>query len=137
MKNANSGYNKNTKSNDGPKHNVYPGPDESIKHNMGIGHMENSGHNANLDYVIIGNSAAGVAAAESIRKIDKKGKIKRKVSLYLAILKKENFELAVQKSVESGISEIIPVITERTIKTGLNTERLKKIILEANFSGIK
>ena len=75
MKNASSGYNKNTKSNDGPKHNVYPGPDESIKHNMGIGHMENSGHNANLDYVIIGNSAAGVAAAESIRKIDKKGKI--------------------------------------------------------------
>ena len=29
----------------------------------------------NLDYVIIGNSAAGLAAAESIRKIDKKSKI--------------------------------------------------------------
>jgi len=32
-------------------------------------------HNTNLDYAIIGNSAAGVAAAESIRKIDKKSKI--------------------------------------------------------------
>lgn len=56
----------------------------------------------------------------------------RKVSLYIAILKKENFELAVQKAVECGVSEIIPVITERTIKTGLNTERLEKIILEAS-----
>lgn len=32
-------------------------------------------HNISLDYVIIGNSAAGVAAAESIRRIDKKSKI--------------------------------------------------------------
>lgn len=54
------------------------------------------------------------------------------VSLYLAILKKENFELAVQKAVECGVAEIIPVITERTVKTGLNTERLEKIILEAS-----
>jgi len=67
-----------------------------------------------------------------INKIDKKDKTKRKVSLYLAILKKENFELAVQKAVEAGVSEIIPIITERTIKTGLNMERLRKIILEAS-----
>lgn len=57
---------------------------------------------------------------------------KNKVSLYLAILKKENFELAVQKAVECGVSEVIPIITERTIKTGLNYERLNKIILEAS-----
>jgi len=67
-----------------------------------------------------------------INKVDKKDKTKRRVSLYLAILKKENFELAVQKAVEAGVSEIIPVISERTIKTGLNIERLKKIILEAS-----
>ncbi len=54
------------------------------------------------------------------------------VNLYLAILKKENFELAVQKAVECGVSKIIPVITERTIKTGLNIPRLEKIILEAS-----
>ena len=56
----------------------------------------------------------------------------RTVNLYLAILKKENFELVVQKAVEVGVSNIIPIITERTIKTGLNIERLKKIILEAS-----
>ncbi len=56
----------------------------------------------------------------------------REVSLYLAILKKENFELAVQKAVECGVSKIIPMITERTVKTGLNIERLEKIIKEAS-----
>jgi len=56
----------------------------------------------------------------------------RKVSLYLSILKKENFELAVQKAVECGVAKIIPIITERTIKTGLNFERLQKIIREAS-----
>jgi len=68
----------------------------------------------------------------TINKVDKKDKTKRKVSLYMAVLKKENFGIAVQKVVEAGVSEIIPVITERTIKTGLNIERLKKIILEAS-----
>ncbi len=57
---------------------------------------------------------------------------KREVSLYLAILKKENFELAVQKAVECGVSQIAPVITERTVKTGLNIERLNKIMKEAS-----
>jgi 16S rRNA (uracil1498-N3)-methyltransferase len=55
-----------------------------------------------------------------------------KVSLYLAILKKENFELAAQKATEAGVAGIVPIITERTIKTGLNEKRLKKIMLEAS-----
>lgn len=56
----------------------------------------------------------------------------RKVILYLAILKKENFELATQKAVEVGVHKIVPIITERTIKTGLNFVRLEKIIKEAS-----
>jgi len=56
----------------------------------------------------------------------------KKVNLYLAILKKENFELAVQKAVECGVSSITPIITERTVKTGLNMKRLEKIIKEAS-----
>jgi len=67
-----------------------------------------------------------------INKIQKQEKTERKVNLYLAILKKENFELATQKAVECGVSTITPIITERTIKTGLNTTRLEKIILEAS-----
>ncbi len=56
---------------------------------------------------------------------------KLQTRLYLAILKRENFELAVQKAVETGVSEITPIITARTVKTGLNMERLQKIIREA------
>lgn len=58
--------------------------------------------------------------------------VAKKVNLYLAILKKENFELATQKAVEVGVTKVIPIITERTIKTGINKERLEKIILEAS-----
>lgn len=68
----------------------------------------------------------------TINKIEKKSETERRVNLYLAILKKENFELAVQKAVECGVFNITPVITERTIKTGLNIPRLHKIILEAS-----
>lgn len=56
----------------------------------------------------------------------------RKVNLYLAILKKDNFEIALEKAVECGVANIIPIITERTVKTGLNTTRLEKIIREAS-----
>ena len=47
------------------------------------------------------------------------------------VLKKENFEWAVQKAVEVGVKEITPIITARTVKLGLNKDRLKKIIKEA------
>lgn len=52
-------------------------------------------------------------------------------TLYCAVLKKENFELVVQKATEIGVAEIVPVISERTIKLGLNMERLQKIVVEA------
>lgn len=54
-----------------------------------------------------------------------------KVSLYCAVLKRENFELAVQKAVECGVSAIIPVISSRTVKLGVKIDRLQKIAREA------
>ena len=55
----------------------------------------------------------------------------RNIILYCSVLKKENFEWAVQKAVEVGVKEITPIITARTVKLGLNKERLEKIIKEA------
>ncbi len=55
----------------------------------------------------------------------------RKVVLYCAILKRENFELVVQKATEIGVAEIVPVITRRTVKLNVKQERLEKIIKEA------
>lgn len=55
----------------------------------------------------------------------------RSVTLYCAVLKRENFELVVQKSVEVGVKAIVPIITSRTVKTGLKMERLRMIAKEA------
>lgn len=56
---------------------------------------------------------------------------KHPVVLCLAILKKDNFELAIQKAVEVGATEIVPVVTARTVKLGLAHSRLQKILKEA------
>jgi len=59
------------------------------------------------------------------------GKASPEVNLFCSIFKKENFELVVQKATECGVSKIVPIISARTIKTGLNLERLQKIAHEA------
>lgn len=51
--------------------------------------------------------------------------------LYMSVIKNSNFDLVVEKAVELGITEVIPVVTERTIKTGINIDRLKKIVKES------
>lgn len=53
------------------------------------------------------------------------------VSLYCAILKKENLEFVVQKAVETGAKRIVPVLTQRTVKLGADSDRLRKIAKEA------
>jgi 16S rRNA (uracil1498-N3)-methyltransferase len=50
---------------------------------------------------------------------------------YIAILKKDNLELAVQKITELGVTHITPIVSDRTIKKNYNQERLEKIIKEA------
>lgn len=55
----------------------------------------------------------------------------REVTLFCAVLKRENMEWVVQKATEVGAKRIVPVLSTRTIKTGLKTERLLKIAREA------
>jgi 16S rRNA (uracil1498-N3)-methyltransferase len=55
----------------------------------------------------------------------------REVVLYCAIIKRENFEWVVQKATEVGVSRIVPIVSERTVKLNLKRERLSKIIKEA------
>jgi 16S rRNA (uracil1498-N3)-methyltransferase len=53
------------------------------------------------------------------------------VTLYAAILKRENFEWLVQKATECGIYRIVPLLTRRTVKQGLKIDRLREIAREA------
>jgi NAD(P)H-nitrite reductase large subunit len=75
MKNTNIASKKNKKLLENVKGLVNIKQNKSIEHIENMGRRKDFGQNTSLDYVIIGNSAAGVAAAESIRKIDKKSKI--------------------------------------------------------------
>lgn len=49
-----------------------------------------------------------------------------------AIIKKENMDIVLQKATELGVSEIFPVITERTVVRHFNLERAKLIVAEAS-----
>ncbi len=96
--------------------------------------------------VLIFNQSAGEWLAE-IKSIDKKSGViirllqkqwtmetmspPRDLCLYMSIIKNSNFDTVVEKAVEIGVSSIVPVITEHTVKTNLNFERLNKIIIEA------
>ena len=55
----------------------------------------------------------------------------RNVILYCSLLKRENFELVVQKATEVGVKEIFPIVAERTVKLKIRMDRLSKIIKEA------
>ena len=68
-----------------------------------------------------------------IKKVQKNENMpKNKVALYSSILKKENFELVVQKATEVGVNEIYPLLSARTIKQNIKEDRLVKIIKEAS-----
>ncbi|MDO8579336.1 MAG: RsmE family RNA methyltransferase [bacterium] len=62
-------------------------------------------------------------------------KIKRysslKLSLAFSLIKKDNVEWIIQKCTELGVSEFIPLVSERSEKKGFNLERAQKICIEA------
>lgn len=55
----------------------------------------------------------------------------REVSLFFSLLKKDKNDWVLQKATELGVSHFIPLIAERSEKTGFNSERAQKIVIEA------
>lgn len=57
---------------------------------------------------------------------------KRKVTLFLPLIKKQNFELVLEKATELGVTEIVPVVTKFSQYKVLNIERAQVILREAS-----
>jgi 16S rRNA (uracil1498-N3)-methyltransferase len=55
----------------------------------------------------------------------------RHMYLFFSLLKKDKNEWILQKCTELGVRNFIPVIADRSEKTGFNIERAKKIVIEA------
>lgn len=65
-------------------------------------------------------------------KREPKTRERKEVLLFLSTIKKDNFELAVEKCTEIGITGFVPVVSERSDKKELNMERLNRISIEAS-----
>ncbi len=73
---------------------------------------------------------AGIKLLEKIQAPELQ-KPKREIWLYMALIKNSNFDLVVEKATELGVSHIIPLATERTVKANLNFYRLNRLAIEA------
>jgi len=64
---------------------------------------------------------------------EKKGRLSSgsRLTLYCAILKHEHFDLVAEKATELGISRLVPIITDRTIKKDIKSDRIERIMKEA------
>ena len=67
-----------------------------------------------------------------VEKIIKTKRIEHDLWLAFSPIKKNPLDMMIQKTTELGIQKFIPVLSERTIVKEINTERLKKIIVEAS-----
>lgn len=54
------------------------------------------------------------------------------VYLFWSLLKKDNNDLILQKATELGVSNLVPLLTERSIRDNFNHERAHKIVTEAS-----
>lgn len=57
---------------------------------------------------------------------------KQHIYLLWSLLKRDNNDLVLQKATEIGITNFVPLITDRTIRTNFNIKRARKIVIEAS-----
>ncbi|MDO8510363.1 MAG: RsmE family RNA methyltransferase [bacterium] len=83
------------------------------------------------DYRSVIEKISKSEAELKVLKMDKAASPLKAITLYLSLLKKNNFELVLEKGTEIGISAFVPVQSDRSEKKGFNIARCRKIIKEA------
>ena len=76
----------------------------------------------------IGDSALKLRVTEEIKN---RGELDAHLILAVANLKGDHLKLIVEKATELGVNEIIPLLTDHTIKKGINRNRLERIAISA------
>jgi len=69
-----------------------------------------------------------------IAKDEKKIDNQKDITLYQALLKKDNFEWVIQKATELGVKKIVPMVTDNTIIREISKHKMaryEKIVIEA------
>jgi 16S rRNA (uracil1498-N3)-methyltransferase len=56
----------------------------------------------------------------------------RNIYLFWSLLKKDNNDLVLQKCTELGVSNFVPILSERSIRKDFNIDRAHKIVIEAS-----
>ena len=67
-----------------------------------------------------------------VEKLIKSKKLENDIWIAFSPIKKNLLDMMIQKTTELGVQKFIPILSERTIVREINTERLKKIIVEAS-----
>ena len=85
------------------------------------------------DYLCLISSLRNLGATVEVLQKKPTTSISERKNVWLcdAVLKKDNFDLVVQKATELGISNIVPILCEHSEKRNLNLERMRKIATEA------
>jgi len=93
--------------------------------------------------VLLGDGRGSEAAAEILAYGDEGARVRigspdtvagepaRRVEVYAAITRRDTFEWSVQKATECGVSRVVPLIAERTVKQNVSLDRLRSIAREA------
>ncbi len=71
------------------------------------------------------------AEAIAIQQLKEQDSPKHKIHLYFSPIKKNRMDFLIEKAVELGVTDLHPIITERTEVRKLNTERIEAQIIEA------
>jgi 16S rRNA (uracil1498-N3)-methyltransferase len=79
-----------------------------------------------------GESRVALAVRESARARFTPSQTGGRLWLFAALVKKDNFETIVEKATELGVTDIVPILAERSEKKDVNEARLLKIIMEAS-----